>query len=63
MVKNLADIYTFLSPILPTIEETTRKIKSYRDNNRKTITPKKVDHKDRDDQQDHRPNLTSLNTT
>ena len=31
LVKNLADIYTFLSPILPTVEETTCKIKCYRE--------------------------------
>ena len=30
LVKNLADIYTFLSPILPTVEDTTRKIECYR---------------------------------
>ena len=30
LVKNLADIYTFLSPILPTVEETTCKIECYR---------------------------------
>ena len=31
MVRNLADIYTFLSPILPTVEETTRTIECYKE--------------------------------
>ena len=29
LVRNLADIYTLLSPILPTVEETTRTIECY----------------------------------
>ena len=29
MVRNLADIFTFLSPIVPTVDETTQTIKCY----------------------------------